>query len=145
MLGFHKREHQDTFDADGWYPTGDLCSWRDGLLFFHGRGSDMIKTAGFNVAPAEVEVAIDLLDDVVYVAVLGIPDPVREQAVGAADWPEGVTDGMGAMVGAWWCNGEVRRDGGSMRDHELMRQIERYNRVDVEAMRDVLDWLRKNR
>lgn len=83
MLGFHKRERQDTFDADGWYPTGDLCSWRDGLLFFHGRGSDMIKTAGFNVAPAEVEVAIDLLDDVVYVAVLGIPDPVREQAVGA--------------------------------------------------------------
>ena len=83
MLGFHKRERQDTFDADGWYATGDLCSWRDGLLYFHGRGGDMIKTAGFNVAPAEVERAIDVLDDVMYVGVVGVADPVREQVVGA--------------------------------------------------------------
>jgi acyl-CoA synthetase (AMP-forming)/AMP-acid ligase II len=83
MLGFHKRERQDTFDADGWYATGDLCSWRDGLLYFHGRGGDMIKTAGFNVAPAEVERVIDALDDVMYVGVVGVPDPVREQIVGA--------------------------------------------------------------
>jgi acyl-CoA synthetase (AMP-forming)/AMP-acid ligase II len=83
MLGFHKRERQDTFDADGWYATGDLCSWRDGLLYFHGRGGDMIKTAGFNVAPAEVERAIDALDDVMYVGVVGVADPVREQVVGA--------------------------------------------------------------
>jgi acyl-CoA synthetase (AMP-forming)/AMP-acid ligase II len=83
MLGFHKRERQDTFDADGWYATGDLCSWRDGLLYFHGRGGDMIKTAGFNVAPAEVERAIDALEEVMYVGVVGVPDPVREQVVGA--------------------------------------------------------------
>ena len=83
MLGFHKRELRDTFDADGWYATGDLCSWRDGLLYFHGRGGDMIKTAGFNVAPAEVERAIDALDDVMYVGVVGVADPVREQVVGA--------------------------------------------------------------
>ena len=63
----------------------------------------------------------------------------------AADWPDGVADGLGAMVGAWWCDAEARRTGGSMRDLELMGQIERYNRVDVEAMRDVLGWLRKNR
>jgi len=83
MLGFHKRELRDTFDADGWYATGDLCSWRDGLLYFHGRGGDMIKTAGFNVAPAEVERVIDALDDVMYVGVVGVADPVREQVVGA--------------------------------------------------------------
>lgn len=83
MLGFHKRERQDTFDADGWYHTGDLCSWRDGRLFFHGRGGDMIKTAGFNVAPAEVEQVIGAVEDVMHVAVLGLPDPVREQVIGA--------------------------------------------------------------
>jgi hypothetical protein len=60
-------------------------------------------------------------------------------------WGDGPTDGLGAMVGAWWCDAEARRLGGSMRDLELMRQIENYNRVDVEAMRDVLGWLRKNR
>src|SRR5262249_32951053 len=83
MLGFHKRELQETFDPDGWYATGDLCSWREGLLYFHGRGGDMIKTGGFNVAPAEVERAIDAIDDVMYVGVVGVADPVREQIVGA--------------------------------------------------------------
>jgi hypothetical protein len=63
----------------------------------------------------------------------------------AADWPDGVADGLGAMVGAWSCDERARRAGGSMRDLELMRQVEAYNRVDVEAMRDVLGWLRANR
>lgn len=83
MLGFHKRERQDTFLPDGWYRTGDLCSWRDGRLFFHGRGGDMIKSAGFNVAPAEVERVIDARPDVSHVVVMGLPDPVREQVIGA--------------------------------------------------------------
>jgi hypothetical protein len=63
----------------------------------------------------------------------------------ATDWPDGVADGLGAMVGAWSCDGEARRVGGSMRDLDLMKQIEAYNRVDVTAMRDVLGWLRRNR
>jgi len=83
MLGFHKRERAATFDADGWYHTGDLCSWRDDRLFFHGRGGDMIKTAGFNVAPAEVERVLGGLDGVMHVAVLGLPDPARDQVIGA--------------------------------------------------------------
>jgi len=82
MLGFHKRERQDTFLPDGWYRTGDLCSWRDDRLFFHGRGGDMIKTAGFNVAPAEVERVLDAVPDVMHVVVMGLPDPVREQVIG---------------------------------------------------------------
>lgn len=83
MLGFHKRERQDTFLPDGWYRTGDLCSWRDDRLFFHGRGGDTIKTAGFNVAPAEVERVIDAVPGVMHVVVMGLPDPVRDQVVGA--------------------------------------------------------------
>jgi len=83
MLGFHKREREDTFLPGGWYRTGDLCSWHDERLFFHGRGGDMIKSAGFNVAPAEVERVIDAMPDVMHVVVMGLPDPVREQVVGA--------------------------------------------------------------
>jgi hypothetical protein len=60
-------------------------------------------------------------------------------------WGDGPTDGLGAMVGAWWCDGEAQRLGVSIRDLPLMKQIEDYNKVDVEAMRDVLGWLRKNR
>jgi predicted RecB family nuclease len=61
------------------------------------------------------------------------------------NWRDGVTDGLGAMVGAWWCDDRARERGGSMRDEALLAEIEAYNRVDVEAMRDVLDWLRRNR
>lgn len=97
MLGFHKRERSETFTPDGWYRTGDLCSFREGRLFFHGRGGDMIKTAGFNVAPAEVERVLGALDDVIFVSVLGLSDPVRDQVIGAvvALRPGSVLDAVG--------------------------------------------------
>ena len=44
------------FDPDGWFHTGDLVSVdRDGYFYFKGRRGDMIKTAGANVSPREVE------------------------------------------------------------------------------------------
>ncbi len=60
-------------------------------------------------------------------------------------WGDGPTDGLGAMVGAWWCDAEAARVGGSMRDFELMREIERYNEVDCRAMAELVAWLRANR
>jgi hypothetical protein len=60
-------------------------------------------------------------------------------------WGDGPTDGLGAMVGAWWCDGEAARRGSSMRDLELMQQIGAYNEVDCRAMAEVLRWLRANR
>ncbi|MDO7842323.1 class I adenylate-forming enzyme family protein [Sphingomonas immobilis] len=83
MLGYAGRERTDTFDADGWFATGDICSIRDAHLFFHGRRDAMIKTAGANVAPAEVEAALLTLPGVAEAHVLGIADPVRGQVVGA--------------------------------------------------------------
>ena len=53
MAGLYKRERSDTFDEDGWYHTGDGGFFRDGLLFFTGRRTEMIKTAGANVAPTK--------------------------------------------------------------------------------------------
>jgi hypothetical protein len=60
-------------------------------------------------------------------------------------WGDGPTDGLGAMVGAWAADAEAEKRGISMREIPLMQEIERYNQVDVEAMRDVLGWLRENR
>lgn len=56
MLGMVKRERADVFTPDSWYVTGDLCSFRRGHLHFHGRADDLIKTAGANVSPREVEI-----------------------------------------------------------------------------------------
>jgi acyl-CoA synthetase (AMP-forming)/AMP-acid ligase II len=83
--GLYKREREETFDADGYYHTGD-GGWFDaeGHLFFKGRIGDMIKTAGTNVTPREVEIALEALPEVKLAAVVGMPDPVRGQLVVAA-------------------------------------------------------------
>jgi predicted RecB family nuclease len=49
------------------------------------------------------------------------------------------------MIGAWWCDGEAARLGGSMREQELMAEIGRYNEVDCRVMAEVLGWLRAQR
>ena len=81
MLGLYKHERSDVFDADGWYHTGDRGYFRDGWFFFTGRQSDLIKTKGSNVAPAEVERALASLDEVKQAFVFGVDHPERGQDV----------------------------------------------------------------
>jgi acyl-CoA synthetase (AMP-forming)/AMP-acid ligase II len=91
MLGLYRKERSEVFDADGWYHTGDRGYFRDGWFFFTGRQSDLIKTAGSNVAPIEVETCLTGLAEVKLAFVLGVPHPDRGQDVVAlvvAD-PEG--------------------------------------------------------
>ena len=85
MLGLHKHERDDVFDRDGYYHTGDAGYFdADGVLYFKARLGEMIKTAGANVTPREVEVVIESLPEVVLAFVVGLPDPVRGQNVAAA-------------------------------------------------------------
>jgi len=60
-------------------------------------------------------------------------------------WGDGPTDGLGAMVSAWWCNQEARRTESSMRDLPLMREVEAYNEVDCKVMAEILGFLRRKR
>ncbi len=85
MQGLHKQERADVFDADGYYHTGDAGRFdADGVLFFSARLGEMIKTAGANVTPREVEVVIEAFPEVVSAFVVGLPDPTRGQNVAAA-------------------------------------------------------------
>lgn len=84
MDGYDGRERHGTFTPDGWFRTGDgFRADADGYCYFEGRRGDMIKTAGANVSPREVE---GVLRDVVgceLVIVFGLPDPERGQIVAA--------------------------------------------------------------
>jgi hypothetical protein len=60
-------------------------------------------------------------------------------------WGDGPADGLGAMVGAWWCHREALRCGGSMPEIDLMREIVEYNEADCRVMAEVLEFLRRNR
>ena len=73
------------FDADGYFKTGDLGLIRaDGRVVFHGRFKEMIKTAGMNVAPLEVEAILATHDAVKQAYVVGVPDRTRGELVVAA-------------------------------------------------------------
>jgi acyl-CoA synthetase (AMP-forming)/AMP-acid ligase II len=88
MNGIYKQERHEVFGPDGWYATGDR-GWFDdaGHLHFTGRASTLIKTAGSNVSPAEVECVLDSMPDVLHSFVVALPHPVRGQVVGAAVVP----------------------------------------------------------
>jgi acyl-CoA synthetase (AMP-forming)/AMP-acid ligase II len=83
MVGYNKRERWETFDADGWYHTEDRVYRRenDPRLFYVGRTSDLIKTAGANVSPLEVEAVIEEFPDVAQCIVVGLDDPERGEEV----------------------------------------------------------------
>jgi acyl-CoA synthetase (AMP-forming)/AMP-acid ligase II len=82
MQRYHKRSREECFDADGWLHTGDLAATdNDGFVYYIGRRGSMIKTAGANVSPAEVEQAIAKVTGGAVAHVFGIPDPDRGQVV----------------------------------------------------------------
>jgi acyl-CoA synthetase (AMP-forming)/AMP-acid ligase II len=100
MSGIYKLERHQVFSPDGWYPTGDR-GWFDdaGHLHFTGRASALIKTAGSNVSPAEVESVLDAMPGVLHSFVVGLPHPVRGEVVAAAVVPShGVTLAVGAVI-----------------------------------------------
>ena len=70
--------------AGGVYHTGD-AAWKDeqGCFWFHGRFDDLIKTGGFRVGPSEVENVLMEHPAVLECAVVGVPDPLRGQAIKA--------------------------------------------------------------
>ena len=59
-------------------------------------------------------------------------------------WQDGPTDGLGAMVGAWWSAGEARRLSADMTQVDLMGEIEQYNEVDCKVMMEIVAYLRAN-
>lgn len=67
--------NSEAFTVDGYYPTGDLGRITgDGHLQFVGRNTEMIKRAGINVAPAEIEELLQQHPGVALAGVTGVPD-----------------------------------------------------------------------
>ena len=75
-------------DAQAWaggvYHTGD-AAWQtaDGSYWFHGRFDDIIKTGGYRVGPGEIESVLMEHPAVLECSVVGVPDPLRGQAIQA--------------------------------------------------------------
>jgi cyclohexanecarboxylate-CoA ligase len=77
LVGYlHPDDEAESFDADGYFRTGDLARWvDDDYLVVTGRAKDVIIRNGENIAPKEIE---DILIDhpgIAEIAVVGLPDP----------------------------------------------------------------------
>ncbi|MGW7518136.1 acyl-CoA synthetase [Streptomyces sp. NPDC054796] len=84
-LGYWNRPEasEETFGGE-WFHTKDQAVVdEDGYYWFLGRADDVIKTSGYRVGPYEVEEALRAHPAVADAGVVGVPDPVRGQAVKA--------------------------------------------------------------
>ncbi|WP_109211013.1 MULTISPECIES: AMP-binding protein [Microbacterium] len=70
--------------VDGWFRTGDLGTYTDGVLTIVDRKKDMIVRSGYNVYPTEVEAVLARHPGIAVAAVFGVADDVRGQEVHAA-------------------------------------------------------------
>jgi 2-aminobenzoate-CoA ligase len=77
-------ERQRDYVQDGWNLTGDAYEMdADGYFYYRSRTDDMIISAGYNIAGAEVEEALLHHPAVAECAVVGRSDPERGQVVEA--------------------------------------------------------------
>ena len=68
----------------GVYHTGDAAFMDEsGNYWFHGRFDDIIKSGGFRIGPGEIEDILISHPAVLECSVIGVPDPLRGQAVKA--------------------------------------------------------------
>ena len=80
--GASAAQNAKAFTDDGWYRTGDMGRFdEEGNFVFVGRVGDMIKRAGINVSPAEVEAVLMRHPSVHEAAVVGVQDAARGERI----------------------------------------------------------------
>jgi len=86
MKGYwRKPEATEEAIPDGWFRTGDLATMDDeGFFTIVDRKKDMILRGGMNVYPREVEELLYTHPDILEAAVVGMPDELLGEQVGAA-------------------------------------------------------------
>jgi hypothetical protein len=73
-----------------------------------------------------------------------IANAMAKNGLIATNWGSSKIDGMGAMIGGWWCDDDAEERGCSMREIDLMHDIREYNEVDCRVMWEAIDYLRKH-
>ena len=103
-----------TFDADGWFHTGDIGGFDEqGRLFIRGRKKEMIVTPeGLNVFPEDVERVLDDLPGVRESAVVGIAEGAQERVHAVV-----------VLDGAPDADAIVREANSRLDDHQRIRTV----------------------
>lgn len=88
------------------FRTGDRGAiGPDGALYFVGRSQDIIRRAGENISALEIEAVMNEHPRIVHAAVVGVPDPVRDEEVKAFVVPDG--EGLDLEELRNWLRGQL--------------------------------------
>lgn len=75
---------ENTFSVDGWLKTEDQGYQDDnGWFYFVDRKVNMVKRSGENISTTELEEILEQHPAIAEAAVIGVPDPIRDQAIKA--------------------------------------------------------------
>ncbi|KAK4170066.1 putative acyl-coenzyme A synthetase [Cladorrhinum sp. PSN259] len=98
----NEEANRQAFDKNGWFRTGDIGLFRDGLFYIVDRKKELIKYKGNQVAPAELEALLINHPHILDAAVIGVErdhtevprayivgDPKQVGAGEIADWVAG--------------------------------------------------------
>jgi acetyl-CoA synthetase len=112
-----------------WLLTGDQGEKdEDGYLWFLGRDDDVITSAGYRIGPGEIEDCLIKHPAVQLAAVIGVPDPVRTEAIKAFIVPAPGSVGSAAL------EDEIRNFVKSrLSPHEYPRMIEFVDELPLTA------------
>jgi acetyl-CoA synthetase len=84
VWGNHSRYEQYWNEIPGCYSAGDVASWdEDGYISVLGRADDVLNVAGHRIGTADVESALITHPAVAESAVIGVPDPLKGEAIKA--------------------------------------------------------------
>jgi acyl-CoA synthetase (AMP-forming)/AMP-acid ligase II len=75
LVGYlHAEDEAPSFDADGYFRTGDLGAWVEHYLVVTGRAKDIIIRNGENISPKEIEDLLGTHPEIAEVSIVGVPD-----------------------------------------------------------------------
>jgi len=99
FAGYYKRPDLVTFDADGWFDSGDLAYMdEEGYIRINGRTKDVLVRGGENIPVFEIEALLCHHPSVASVAIVGYPDArLGERACACVAVRKGTTLDLAAV------------------------------------------------